>query len=192
VYGKQLGFDSDNTTIAMMRHSLEGIFPQQHLNTLEQKLNTFFHFTQAQDHSDLIQEGLASVCDYINLRFYEEDDFYSHAQSVIGRKLEAFRQSNRLNKRLIRNIKKLQHEWFQPAPEYIAETEQKHRHVRKALTSLTPYQKDVIKQLYGIDCNPLTISEVAKLKGVSHENIRNIRDRALCKMARDKTLQSLL
>ena len=51
--------------------------------------------------------------------------------------------------------------------------------IRKALDTLSEVEREVIRLRYGLDGDPITLREVGKRLGVSHERVRQLESSAL-------------
>ncbi|HWD08019.1 MAG TPA: sigma-70 family RNA polymerase sigma factor [Actinomycetota bacterium] len=63
--------------------------------------------------------------------------------------------------------------------------------VRRALESLSETERQVIRLRYGLDGEPITLREVGKLLGVSHERVRQIETSALEHLSRAAEIEAL-
>jgi len=63
--------------------------------------------------------------------------------------------------------------------------------VRKALDHLCEAEREVIRLRYGLDGEPVTLREVGKLLGVSHERVRQLESSALEHLARVAEIEAL-
>jgi len=63
--------------------------------------------------------------------------------------------------------------------------------VRKALEHLSEPEREVIRLRYGLDGEPVTLREVGKLLGVSHERVRQLESSALEHLSRVAEIEAL-
>jgi len=63
--------------------------------------------------------------------------------------------------------------------------------VRKALDHLCEAEREVIRLRYGLDGEPVTLREVGKRLGVSHERVRQLESSALEHLARVAEIEAL-
>ena len=63
--------------------------------------------------------------------------------------------------------------------------------VRKALDHLCEAEREVIRLRYGLDGEPVTLREVGKMLGVSHERVRQLESSALEHLARVAEIEAL-
>ena len=63
--------------------------------------------------------------------------------------------------------------------------------IRKALDTLPDPEREVIRLRYGLDGEPVTLREVGKRLGVSHERVRQLESAALQRLAVNAEIESL-
>lgn len=72
-----------------------------------------------------------------------------------------------------------------PAPDAFMKGRDNRRQILELVRRLDPKQKRVITLLYGLESgDPMTLRQVGDILGVSHERVRQIKDKALYKMRR--------
>lgn len=72
---------------------------------------------------------------------------------------------------------------FKQADDSMTEAEVK-RYVNSALNRLTKKERDIIKRSFGINCYPMTVSQIAYKYNVSIERIRQVKKNTLRKLKR--------
>jgi RNA polymerase primary sigma factor len=63
--------------------------------------------------------------------------------------------------------------------------------VRKALESLSDQEREVIRLRYGLEGDPITLREVGKILGVSHERVRQLEASALEHLGKAAEIEAL-
>jgi RNA polymerase primary sigma factor len=63
--------------------------------------------------------------------------------------------------------------------------------IRKAIEALSEPEREVIRLRYGLDGEPVTLREVGKRLGVSHERVRQLESSALEHLARNAEIEAL-
>ena len=69
------------------------------------------------------------------------------------------------------------------------------KEIERALSTLTPRERDIVKSFFGIGCQEMTLEEIGERFGLTRERVRQIKEKAIRKLknnSRSKLLKSYL
>ena len=69
------------------------------------------------------------------------------------------------------------------------------KEIDRALDTLTPREKDIIRMFFGIGCHEMTLEEIGQTFGLTRERVRQIKEKAIRRLrqnSRSRLLKSYL
>ena len=69
------------------------------------------------------------------------------------------------------------------------------KEIERALSTLTPRERDIVKSFFGIGCQEMTLEEIGERFGLTRERVRQIKEKAIRRLknnSKSKLLKSYL
>jgi RNA polymerase sigma factor (sigma-70 family) len=149
-------------------------------------------FASLPEIEDLKQDAQTRLWEFIDAAVKPPTDFKKTARRVIDSQLRNTRRSSSNQQRVIFKLKQLSTTDLKLSPSQLLEQQEMLQVVNKAYRNLNQPLAEVLERLTGLgDFEEHGVNELAALKSVTRQTIRNWKNRAYEELKQDSELQDL-